>query len=40
MADAEGLMEARDISDMPPEESGARKKWIKGSDNLGWGNSI
>jgi len=37
MADAERLMEARDISDMPPEERDTRKKWIKGSDNLGWG---
>ena len=37
MADAEGLMEARDMNEMPPEERGTREKWIKGSDNLGWG---
>lgn len=37
MADAERLMEARDVSEMPPEEKGTRKKSIKGLDNLGWG---
>ena len=37
MADAEGILEARDVSELPPEEKGVRKKWIKGSDNLGWG---
>jgi 3-hydroxy-5-phosphonooxypentane-2,4-dione thiolase len=37
MADAERLLEARDISEMPPEEAGAETGWIKGSNNLGWG---
>ncbi|MCP4668813.1 MAG: 3-hydroxy-5-phosphonooxypentane-2,4-dione thiolase [Deltaproteobacteria bacterium] len=37
MADAEGILEARDVKELPPEEKGVRKKWIKGSDNLGWG---
>ncbi|HBF42957.1 MAG TPA: 3-hydroxy-5-phosphonooxypentane-2,4-dione thiolase [Desulfobacteraceae bacterium] len=37
MADAEGLLEARDVSEMAPYEKGSMKKWIKGSDNLGWG---
>lgn len=37
MADAEGILEARDVSELPSEEKGVRKKWIKGSDNLGWG---
>jgi putative autoinducer-2 (AI-2) aldolase len=37
MADAERLLEARDISEMPPEEAGAATGWIKGADNLDWG---
>lgn len=37
MADAEGLLEARDINKMAPYEKSARKEWIKGTDNLGWG---
>ena len=37
MADAEGLLDARDVSEMPPETGGDKKRWIKGSDNLGWG---
>jgi len=37
MADAEGILGAREVSEVPPEEKGVRKKWIKGSDNLGWG---
>ena len=37
MADAKGILEARDVSELPPEEKGVRKKWMKGSDNLGWG---
>ena len=37
MADAEGLLEARELKEMGTEEKSAGKKWIKGSDNLGWG---
>ena len=37
MADAEGILEARDVSEMSQKETGGRKKWIKGSDNLDWG---
>ena len=37
MADAEGLLEARELKEMGAEEKSAGKKWIKGSDNLGWG---
>ena len=37
MADAQGLLEARDLSEMGQEEAGAKKGWIKGTDNLDWG---
>jgi len=37
MADAEGLLDARDLSEMPPEAGSDKKRWLKGSDNLGWG---
>jgi putative autoinducer-2 (AI-2) aldolase len=37
MADAERILEARDISEMPTEEPTHKKKWIKGADNLDWG---
>ena len=37
MADAEGLLEARSLKEMDTEERSVGKKWIKGSDNLGWG---
>ena len=37
MADAERLLEARDITEMPPEGAGAPTGWLKGSDNLDWG---
>jgi putative autoinducer-2 (AI-2) aldolase len=37
MADAEGLLEAREVSEMLPEAAGGKRAWIKGSDNLGWG---
>ena len=37
MADAAGLMDARDASEMTPEKSGSKEKWIKGADNLDWG---
>jgi putative autoinducer-2 (AI-2) aldolase len=37
MADAEGVLEARDVSEMPAQQAGAKTKSIKGADNLGWG---
>jgi len=37
MADVEGLLEARSLKEMDTEERSVGKKWIKGSDNLGWG---
>ena len=44
MPDAEGILEAREIEDMPPEKSQLRRgeksfarTWIKGADNLDWG---
>lgn len=37
MADAEKILEARNISAMPVENAGKRGKWIKGSENLDWG---
>ena len=37
MADAEGVLEARDVSEMPAEQAGMKTKTIKGADNLGWG---
>jgi len=37
MADAEGILEARDVSEMPVRESGNDRVWIKGADNLDWG---
>jgi len=37
MADAEGLLDAREVSEMPSGTEGAKKTWIKGSDHLGWG---
>ena len=37
MADAGGILEARDLKEMPALEKGAVKKWIRGSENLGWG---
>jgi len=37
MADAEGLLEARDLSEMGSEETGPKKGWLKGADNLDWG---
>ena len=36
MADAEGLLEARDASELPQEKASAKGR-IKGSDHLGWG---
>ena len=37
MADAGGILEARDLKEMPTLKKGAVKKWIRGSENLGWG---
>ena len=37
MADAEGLLEARDLSEMSAERTGIKTKAIRGADNLGWG---
>jgi len=37
MADAEGILEARKVSEMPPERQTVNEKSIKGADNLGWG---
>jgi putative autoinducer-2 (AI-2) aldolase len=37
MADAENMMEARDVSEMPSELIPEQGKWIKGADNLDWG---
>jgi len=37
MADAEGLLDAREVNEMPSRTEGAKKTWIKGSDHLGWG---
>ncbi len=37
MADAEGLLESRNVSEMPPEQEKTQGKTIKGANNLGWG---
>lgn len=37
MPDAEGVLEARDVSEMPADRAGLKTKSIKGADNLGWG---
>jgi putative autoinducer-2 (AI-2) aldolase len=37
MADAERILEARKVSEMPPERQSVNEKSIKGADNLGWG---
>ena len=37
MADAEKLLDARDVQDMPPETNAATGKNIKGTENLDWG---
>jgi len=37
MADAEKILEARDLSEMPLDHANTRGKWIKGAENLGWG---
>jgi putative autoinducer-2 (AI-2) aldolase len=37
MPDAEGILEARDSSEMPPEEKIANGKYIKGADHMDWG---
>jgi putative autoinducer-2 (AI-2) aldolase len=37
MADAEGILEARDVSEMASEDASVNEKSIKGADNIGWG---
>ncbi len=37
MPDAEGILEARDVSQMPSEQKGTRDKAIKGGHSLEWG---
>jgi len=37
MPDAEGLLEAREVREMPSTAHDGRKNWIKGSEHLGWG---
>ena len=37
MADAGGILEARGIDEMPSEEKGVTRRWVKGTDNLDWG---
>ncbi|NQU12789.1 MAG: 3-hydroxy-5-phosphonooxypentane-2,4-dione thiolase [Desulfobacteraceae bacterium] len=37
MPDAEGILEARDVKELPPQERGTKEKWIKGSENVDWG---
>jgi putative autoinducer-2 (AI-2) aldolase len=37
MPDAEGIMEARDVSEMPSQGTSGKTKAIKGADNQGWG---
>jgi putative autoinducer-2 (AI-2) aldolase len=37
MPDAEGLLEAREVRELPTEERSKKGKWIKGCDSLGWG---
>ncbi len=37
MADAADLLDARDVREMLPKGKDIKGKWIKGSDNLGWG---
>jgi DhnA family fructose-bisphosphate aldolase class Ia len=37
MADAEGILEAREIKDMPAEKKPCSSTWIKGADHLDWG---
>jgi 3-hydroxy-5-phosphonooxypentane-2,4-dione thiolase len=37
MADAAGILEAREVNEMSPAAAGGKKAWIKGGDHLGWG---
>lgn len=37
MADAEKILEAREVSEMPAEQVSVKRKWIKGAENLDWG---
>ena len=34
MADAEKILEAREVSEMPEEPVSVKGKWIKGAENL------
>lgn len=37
MADAEKILEAREVSEMPAGQVSVKRKWIKGAENLDWG---
>ncbi len=37
MPDAEGILEAREVDEMPPERTHESGTWLKGADNLDWG---
>jgi len=37
MPDADGILEARDVSEMASEDASVNEKSIKGADNIGWG---
>ena len=37
MPDAEGILEARELSEMSTEIASAKGQWIKGTENLDWG---
>jgi len=37
MADAENILEARGVSEMEPEQTNKKGKWIKGAEQLDWG---
>lgn len=37
MADAQGLLDARDVSEMPPQETVRGSRGLKGLDHLDWG---
>lgn len=37
MPDAEGILEARDVSEIASEDASVNEKSIKGADNIGWG---
>jgi len=37
MADAEGILDAREVNEMPLQADAGKGRWIKGSDNMDWG---